>query len=212
MAYTRGREFRCACTLPFSLHLAVLILGIIGFVLSIIVTVEAFVSNHRYRANAEAVKYSAIWLLLTTIAVCVSGLQGLLVRPNSCCFNCHTILAVTSLVNLGVIGVSSLLVGNVFWTLYIVLVFVFELWATILRCACCKTLIVPEVSMVGTELPIANSAGQVQDTVTAMPASVQHVVGIPAPSQPYKQDPRHAGPSAPSNFHPSVWAHLYRIH
>ncbi|KAG0622796.1 hypothetical protein M758_3G124000 [Ceratodon purpureus] len=187
MAHVRGRESRCECTLPCSLHLTVFILGGTGLSLSILVTVAAFLSDDRYRAHSQAEKYSAIWLLLTTIVVCVSGLQGLLVRPDSCCFNCHSILAVISLANLGVIGVSSLFVGNVFWIIYLVLVFVFELWVTVLR-TCCKRQ-VGEVGMTGMELPIASPARH-QEVVTAMPASVQHVVGIPAPSQPYKVDRR----------------------
>lgn len=188
MAYAQGAQSRFDCTPPFSLHHVVLAYGVTAYFLSMVFIIASILPDNMHRpnaeANAEAVKYSVIWMLLTTVVACVSRLQGLvLVQPNGSCFNCHTILAVISLVNLGIIGASCPFDGRgVFSNIYIVHVLVFGLWMTVI-CTCCKAR-GPEVGPPGTELPIVNPAGQQQqEAVIAVPASVQHVVGIPAPSQ-----------------------------
>jgi hypothetical protein len=153
-----------------------------------------------HRADFEAVKYSVILMVLTTVVACVSRLQGLvLVRPNGSCFNFHTILAVISLVNLGFIGAYCPFeyIHGVFRNIYIVHVFVFGLWVIY---TCCKAR-GPGVGTPGTELPIVNPAGQQQEAVITVPASVQHVIGIPAPSQPYEVDPR---PEPAASAHPHL--------
>lgn len=184
----RGQQSRCACTLPFSLHLTVMILGIIGFILTVAVTVLVFQNADWYSStgnSASGAKGSAIWLLLSTIVIVFSGLQGLLVRPGTIWFGCHIFLAVINLINLGVLIVAFCFIGSAFWIIYMVAVFVFELWATILR-TCCKAREEPVVGM--TELPVANPGGAqgygVQGYAVDMPVS-----GHPYP-QTYKVDPR----------------------
>lgn len=154
----RAQLGRCACTLPFSLHLTVMILGIVGFILGVVVTVIVF-------------QVVSIWLLISTVLVFASGLQGLLVVPGSGCFNCHVVLAVINLVNLGVFGVACIFLASPFWIIWVVAVFVMELWVTITR-FCCKT--GAHAGVAGTELPVA------------MPHVVQ---GQPMPPT-YTVDPR----------------------
>ncbi|KAG0583278.1 hypothetical protein M758_3G124600 [Ceratodon purpureus] len=156
-----AQQGRCACTLPFSLHLTVMILGIVGFILGIIVCILYFVLGN-------------IWLLISTILVFASGLQGLLVVPGSGCFNCHIVLAVINLVNLGVFGVACIFLASPFWVIWVIAVFVMELWVTIAR-FCCKT--VGETVVVQTQLPVAQ------------PGVVHVVQGHPTP-QTYTVDPR----------------------
>lgn len=137
-----AQQGRCACTLPFSLHLTVMILGIVGFIVGIVATILYFVAGN-------------VWLLVSTILVFASGLQGLLVVPGSACFNCHIILAVINLVNLGVFGIACIFLASPFWIIWVVAVFVMELWVTIVR-FCCNNGGQAGVQQPGTELPIAN--------------------------------------------------------
>lgn len=127
------------CTLPFSLHLTVTILGIVGFILSIIVCIIVFTLGE-------------VWALITSCLVLASGLQGLLVVAGSSCFNCHVILAVINLVNLGVFGVACIFLASPFWIIWVVAAFVMELWVTIIR-FCCKT--AGEGGVTAMELPVA---------------------------------------------------------
>lgn len=133
---------RCACTLPFSLHLTVMILGIVGFILGIVAIILNFVAGN-------------VWLLVSTVLVFASGLQGLLVAPGSACFTCHIILAVINLVNLGVFGVACIFLASPFWIIWVVAVFVMELWVTIARFCCTTATGTAAAAAPATELPIA---------------------------------------------------------
>lgn len=137
-AYNQPQEKRCACTLPFSLHLTVMILGIVGLILSIVAIV----------LNPHII---FVWPMVGGGLSFASGLQGILVRPGSGCFNCHIVLAVFNLVNLGVFGIACLFLVTPFWVIWAIAAFAMELWVTIAR-FCCKTGVVGAPTM---ELPVA---------------------------------------------------------
>lgn len=190
----QGRQSRCQCTLPFSLNLTVMILGIIGFILTLVITILVFQNADWYKStgnSASSAKGSAIWLLLSTIVIFVSGLLGLLTRRGTVWFGFHIVLSVINLINLGVLIVAFIFIGSAFWIIYMVAAFAFELWATILR-LCCQPRNEPEMGM--TELPLANSGG-VQGHAVDMPAT-----GTPVPPI-FKVEPRPEAAGAPAYGH-----------
>ncbi|KAG0570973.1 hypothetical protein M758_6G193100 [Ceratodon purpureus] len=150
----QGRRSRCECTLPFSLHLTVMILGVIGIILTIVATVLVAQFSSFYKTNGThgAAVGSVIWLLLTTVLIFVSGLQGILMRDSKKWHLCFVILAVIILVDLGVLIVAFIFIASPFWIIYMIAVFVMELWVLCLR-TCCKPKV---VDMTATELPVAN--------------------------------------------------------
>lgn len=151
---TAQTQRRCACTLPFSLHLTVMILGIVGVILGIVIVAVYF-----HIAN--------FWPLISGALAFASGQQGLLVHndPGSRCYNCHAILALINLVNLGVFGVACLFLISPFWVIWAIAAFAVELWITIVSFCCNKGAGAPRASM---ELP------------TAQPNAVHVVQGHPA--------------------------------
>lgn len=191
----QDRRSRCQCTLPFSLHLTVMILGIIGFIFTVVVTVLVFQSSNWYKStgtNPNSAKGSAIWLLLSTVVIFVSGLQGLLTRPGIIWSSCRIFLSVINLINLGVLIVAFIFGGSSLFVIYLVAVFALELWAMILM-LCCQPRKEPELGM--TELPVANVGGVQQGHAVDMPAT-----GMPF--QPvYKVEPRPEAAGGPVYGH-----------
>lgn len=168
-----------------------MILGIVGFFITLPVMILVFQIDSWYRSygNDGSAKGSVIWLLLTTIVIFISGLQGLLIRKTGLWFGCHIFLAVVNLLNIGILIVAFIFIGSAFWIIYMVAVFVFELWATCLATCCKPREVAGEVGM--TELPVANPG--VQGYAVDMAAS-----GYPYPPT-YKVDPR---PEAAGVPHP----------
>lgn len=160
---------RCACTLPFSLHLTVMILGLVGVILGIVIVAVYFHIGN-------------LWALASGALAFASGLQGVLVHndPGSRCYNCHAILAVINLVNLAVFGVSCLFLISPFWVIWAIAAFAMELWITIVS-YCCKK-------------GVGTTTGASMELPTAQPNGVHVVQGHPAngafESQGYASEPQ----------------------
>lgn len=187
MATSKPRQQQPRCTVPFSLHLTILILGTIGFTLSVAMTALVFKYSDWYtrHGNDPGAKQSAVWILLSTIPIMGSGVQGLLIREGSFWFGCHVSVAMFNLLNLGVLIAACAFVGSTFWFGYALAVFVLELWVTCVR-TCGK--VANEGVDMTTELPVANRGG-VQGYAVSGYAVNMPTVGQPfAPT--YKVDPR----------------------
>jgi hypothetical protein len=136
-----------------------MILGIIGFILGIVLTVFVHIAF--------------VWLVATGILAFASGLQGILVtQKGTAGYNCHIVLAVFNLVNLGIIGVTCIFLLSPLLVIWAIAAFVIELWVTISR-FCCNT------------GPVTQASGAPQ-YATAQPAVHVHVGngGGPRPMHP----------------------------
>jgi hypothetical protein len=103
-----------------------MILGIIGIILTIVVTVLVFQNADWYKStgsNPNSAKGGAIWLFLSTVVIFVSGLLGLLTRPGTIWFNCRIFLAIINLINLGVLILGCIISGGALFLIYLVAVF-----------------------------------------------------------------------------------------
>ena len=141
-------------TLPSFLHIVLTILGVVGIIAGSFETMWIVKYNDWYNMSKGFMIGFSVWLLISSILIFLSGLQGSLLAddPSKLSTRLFVSLAMVVLLDVAIWIVFAFLATSPFWILYFIVVFVLEFYVLILR-TCCK----PRAIQGGNvELPIVN--------------------------------------------------------